>query len=180
MYSISKLTISSKIPTFQLGEVLALFWSHHNPKGLRRDRFLMYLIFIHSWTDCPSLFFVQLWCTRVSSETCRQSFKDCTLEQLGAFSLLPLQRFIQTCLDKPLVYISTISFSFLSPESASLQVSFCDAASERVQQILSGDAEPFNYCPKLVELVLGYTKDWILFWFNAVLIHHIFFRSQTH
>ena len=90
MYSISKLTISGKIPTFQLGEVLALFWRHHHPKGLRRDRLLMYLIFIHSWTDCPSLFFVQLWCTRVSSETCRQSFKDCTLEQLGVFSLLPL------------------------------------------------------------------------------------------
>ena len=69
------------------------------------------------------------------------------------------------CLDEPLVYISTISFSVLSPESAWLQVSFCDAASERVQQILSGDAEPFNYRPKLVELILGYTKAWILNWF---------------
>ena len=54
---------------------------------------------------------------------------------------------------------------FFLQNQLDLQVSFCDAASERVQQILSGDAEPFNYRPKLVELILGYTKAWILNWF---------------
>ena len=72
---------------------------------------------------------------RASLEMCRQSFKDCTQELQGG---------------------SPLSSSNL--QMRLLQVSLCDAASERVQQILSGDAEPFNFCPKLVELILGYTK----------------------
>ena len=90
MYSISKLNYLKQNSNFSIRRSSCFVLKPSQPKRIKKGKISPVLDFQPFLNRCPSLVFVQLWCTRVSSETCRQSFKDCTLEQLGAFSLLPL------------------------------------------------------------------------------------------
>ena len=62
------------------------FWNHQMQQRQQEEKALtissVSFLRFHSVSIMKSFSF-QLWCTRASSATCRQSFKDCTQELLG-------------------------------------------------------------------------------------------------
>ena len=141
------------------------FWNHQMQQRQQEEKALtissVSFLRFHSVSIMMSFSF-QLWCTRASSATCRQSFKDCTQELLGKLLKKVISKWITVfnygILLQEFIFISNFSThrSFsprtklfsptINPEMRLLQVSLRNAASERIQQILSGKQNQKRYC----------------------------------